>query len=92
MALAIGPARGAVGEALRVRPDDLLDHADLPPQERRMRVEQRRRERVLGVLRTTPGLPPERLAELERLPPRRFFEELRHLLGPPAAGAAPAGR
>jgi hypothetical protein len=75
-----------LGQAIRARPDDVLELADLPAPERARRLSERRRARALAVLERTRLVPRERLDELERLQPKQLFEALRPLLTPAGSG------
>lgn len=84
-----------LGDLARPRLEDLLEHADLSPRERRDRVAGRIRERCLEHLGRFPLLPPEELERLSELEDQRFVEELRAHLGrrgdAPWAGAEGSG-
>jgi len=81
-------------EALRPRPEDVLDLAELAPAERERRLSALRRERCLAALRETGLAPDEEIARLEKLPPHELFERLRGLLHapPPRRGDPREGR
>jgi len=61
--------------------NDLLEHADVPPGQRRAAVTDQVRARVLKYLDANPGLQPEELERLRGLPAKDFVREIRSLLG-----------
>lgn len=77
----------ALEEALRPRALEFVQLADLSPAERRQRLAELRRARVMVVLRDNALAAPERLAELARLPEGEFVRALREIFP-----AAPLGK
>lgn len=73
----------ALGEALRPRPEDVIQSLDLPSAERRKQAAVRRRDRVLGVLVDHQLVSVERLQELRVMPEREFMEAMKDVLPPP---------
>lgn len=73
----------ALGEALRPRPEDVIQSLDLPSTERRKQAAVRRRDRVLGVLVDHQLVSVERLDELRVMPEREFMEAMKDVLPPP---------
>jgi hypothetical protein len=69
-------------DAVRLRPDEVIDLADLPPDARKDRVFQAMRKRAIAIIREKRLLPPERIQELVSSPPRIFYAEMRKLLSP----------
>ena len=79
-------AAKSVLEALRLRPEDIVELADLPQPQREARILEKRRERVLGALAQTGFATADQLAELRRLPEASFVRAVRDLLPPIGAG------
>lgn len=69
-------------DAVRLRPDEVIDLADLPPDARKDRVFQAMRKRAVAIIREKRLLPPDRIQELLGSPPRIFYAEMRKLLAP----------
>jgi hypothetical protein len=89
-----GPRTGALrelGEAMRPRPDDVIDLAQLAPGERRQRIFQMRRDRILEVVREHQLLPPERIEQIRRLPEGAFVRALREYVVRPLSARAETG-
>ena len=85
-----GPSQGPgirgrlIDELFRLsHPDlnDLLENADVPPEQRRAVVTDLIRARCLKYLDANPVLKPEELERLRALPPHEFVREIRSLLG-----------
>ena len=66
--------------------DDLLDNADVPPEQRRGAVSDLVRARCLKYLDASPVLQPEELKRLRMLPAHDFVREIRSLLGAARGG------
>ncbi len=64
-------------EALRSTPDEVLQYGDLPAQERRQRLFEHRRDRVICVLRESKKVEEAKLAEWSTLGEPEFFKALR---------------
>lgn len=79
----------ALNEALRPRADELVQLADVSPSERRLRVFELRRARVLVALRENDLATPERLNELAQMPEPEFVRALRGVLPRSATGRVP---
>lgn len=79
-------AAKSVLEALQLRPEDIIELADLPQPQREVRILDKRRERVLEALGQTGFATPAQLAELQRLPEASFVRAVRDLLPPVGAG------
>lgn len=71
-----------VEEAARTRPEEVIDLADLSPEERRDRLFLAARARTVAALRTEDVIPSERIDEIASMPPQLFFGTMRRLLGP----------
>lgn len=71
-----------LGEAVRIRPRELVDVADLPPQARQDKLFELRRERCIDIIRENKLLPPERIHEVAAYDEHRFFEVIRKVLAP----------
>ncbi len=69
-------------DALRLRPDEVIDLAELAPDARKDRIFQATRKRALAIIREKRLLSSERIQELVNAPPRIFFGEVRQLLAP----------
>ena len=63
--------------ASRRRPEDRLEFAHLSPEERHRKVDQRRRERLIGAVRDSGLVSPEQLEELRGLPEDQFWARAR---------------
>ena len=63
--------------AARRRPEDRLEFAHLSPEQRRVQVEQHRRQRLIGAVRDSGLVAPEQLEELSRLPDDQFWKRAR---------------
>jgi hypothetical protein len=75
-----GQALSELGQAMRPRPDEVLDLAQLSPGERRLTMFQLRRERIIAVLRARQLLPEDKIQDLARLPEGAFVRSLRELV------------
>lgn len=64
-------------EALRSRPEEVLQYGELPAEERSRRLFEQRRERVLSILRENKLVDEARLSELSRMSEAEFREALR---------------
>jgi Protein of unknown function (DUF3106) len=73
-------------EACHPQPGDLIDFADLDPQTRRARVQERVRERALKLL-AEGQLPASEIERLRALPQEEFERELRKWTGGPGPGS-----
>jgi hypothetical protein len=83
-------SRRAIDEAMRPRTEDVVQLADLSPAERRARMFQLRRDRVVRVVREHRLLPPDKIAKLELLSEGAFLRALREfVLRPLTAPAKP---
>jgi hypothetical protein len=81
-------AARSVLEALRLRPEDIVELADVPQPQREARILEKRRERVLEALVRAGLATPEQLTALRRLPEGSFVRGVRDLLPPLGAGRA----
>ncbi|MBK7878778.1 MAG: hypothetical protein IPJ77_24225 [Planctomycetes bacterium] len=68
--------------AVRQHADEVLDHVDLPKDERRAKLFELRRARCLEILRAYRLVSPQRMGELEALDETSFHEALRRVLQP----------
>lgn len=68
--------------AVRPHAEDVLDHVDLPKEERRAKLFELRRARCLEILRAYRLVPPQQMGELEAADETRFHEALRRVLQP----------
>ncbi|MFN0243331.1 MAG: DUF3106 domain-containing protein [Planctomycetota bacterium] len=71
-----------IEEAVRTRPEEVIDLAELSPEERRERLFLAARARAVAALRAEDVMPREKIDELETMPPQMFFATMRRLLGP----------
>ncbi len=69
-------------DAIRLRPDEVMDLAELPPNARKDRIFQATRKRALAIIREKRLMSSERIQELVNAPPRIFFAEVLRLLAP----------
>lgn len=69
-------------DAIRLRPDEVMDLAELAPDARKDRIFQATRKRALAIIREKRLMSPERIQELVNAPPRIFFAEVLRLLAP----------
>lgn len=74
-------------DACHPQAGDLIDFADLDPQTRRARVQERVRERVLKLLADEQQIQAPELERLRALPLEEFQRELRKWIGGPGSGA-----
>jgi hypothetical protein len=78
-----GPAHGPrplshqLMEALRSKPEEVLQYGDLPAEERRTRLFEHRRERVLSILRDNQVVDEARLAEIAAMSEPELYKALR---------------
>lgn len=72
-------------EALRSRPEDVVEFADVPQPQRRLRILEKRRARVLEALSTADFATPQQRVELRGMPEAEFTRAVRELLPPTSA-------
>lgn len=80
--LAPEEALARLAEAVRVRPDEVIDLAELTPEERHTRIFETTRARALAIIVAERLLPPERIQEIATASPPIFFAHVRRLLSP----------
>lgn len=78
-----------LAEAVRLRPDEVIDLADLEPEQRQARIFEATRDRALKIIREKRLLPPDRIQELANAPPPAFFAHVRRILAPLHLGERP---
>jgi hypothetical protein len=89
-AAAPGGALRALDEALRPRADDIVELAQLGPAERRQRIFQLRRDRVVRIVREHHLLPPDKISQLEHLSEGQFLRAMREFVVRPLTQHAPS--
>jgi hypothetical protein len=85
-----GGALRAIDEAMRPRPDDIVEMAQLAPGERRQKIFQLRRDRIVRIVREHNLLPPDKINQLEHLSEGQFLRALREFVVRPLTTRAPA--